>query len=248
MSALTILIIRHAEKPGEMWPGPGLTPDGVSDPQSLVVRGWQRAGAWAALFTDGRGGVDYPGPDVIYAADPNAPGEAGDVDADPSHRPFETIKPLADRLNLAPVTTFAQGQEVALAAEVTQRTGVALVCWEHKKIIKALLPAIAPAGDPDRAQSRRYPPGPMLGPWPAQILRASGHRRSRPAQVARQDRGRLAYRAGGGQAHRRTVRYRARHQRLPCHRATDGPPGPERAAGRRTGGLDARAAGQALAP
>jgi hypothetical protein len=29
MSALTLLIIRHAEKPGESWPGPGLTPDGI---------------------------------------------------------------------------------------------------------------------------------------------------------------------------------------------------------------------------
>ncbi len=29
MSGLTILIIRHAEKPGEDWPGPGLTDEGA---------------------------------------------------------------------------------------------------------------------------------------------------------------------------------------------------------------------------
>jgi hypothetical protein len=40
--ALTILIIRHAEKAGEQWPGPGLTLEGVKDDKSLVVRGWQR--------------------------------------------------------------------------------------------------------------------------------------------------------------------------------------------------------------
>jgi putative addiction module component (TIGR02574 family) len=50
MSALTILIIRHAEKPGESWPGSGLTPDGIIDKKSLVIRGWQRAGSRSALF------------------------------------------------------------------------------------------------------------------------------------------------------------------------------------------------------
>ena len=76
MSALTILIIRHAEKPGESWPGSGLTPDGIIDKKSLVIRGWQRAGSWSALFGAGLGGLDYPAPSVIYAADPNAtPGD-----------------------------------------------------------------------------------------------------------------------------------------------------------------------------
>ncbi len=31
MSALTILIIRHAENGGENWPGPGLTANGMPD-------------------------------------------------------------------------------------------------------------------------------------------------------------------------------------------------------------------------
>jgi hypothetical protein len=50
MSALTLLIIRHAEKPGESWPGPGLTVTGVPDGKSLVIRGWQRAGSWSTLL------------------------------------------------------------------------------------------------------------------------------------------------------------------------------------------------------
>ena len=57
---------------GESWPGPGLTVNGVPDAKSLVVRGWQRAGSWSALFGAGLGGLDYPAPSVIYAADPNA--------------------------------------------------------------------------------------------------------------------------------------------------------------------------------
>jgi hypothetical protein len=37
MSALTILIIRHAEKQGESWSGSGLMPNGVPDKNSLVI-------------------------------------------------------------------------------------------------------------------------------------------------------------------------------------------------------------------
>ena len=106
MSALTILIIRHAEKPGEAWPGPGLTPDGVADKKSLVIRGWQRAGAWSALFGAGLGGDDFPEPTAIYALNPNA--TAGD---DPSQRPFETIMPLAARLTLTPIVKYPLGAE-----------------------------------------------------------------------------------------------------------------------------------------
>jgi hypothetical protein len=138
--SLTILIIRHAEKPGEAWPGSGFTADGAQDDKSLVIRGWQRAGAWAALFSEGRGGASFPRPDTIYAANPNV-AVAGD--SDPSKRPFETITPLAAKLNKTPVTKWAQGQEDKLAGEITKLTGAVLVCWEHKKIVEALLPKIA---------------------------------------------------------------------------------------------------------
>lgn len=138
MSALTILIIRHAEKPEESWPGPGLTSDGAPDKKSLVVRGWQRAGSWSALFGAGLGGPDYPTPSAIYAANPAV--TAGD---EPSQRPFETIAPLAARLGLTANTEFALGQETELAAAVVDHTGVVLIAWEHKAIARALLPAIA---------------------------------------------------------------------------------------------------------
>jgi hypothetical protein len=139
MSALTILIIRHAEKPGESWPGKGLTVDEVTDKKSLVVRGWQRAGSWSALFGTGLGGSDYPQPAVIYAADPKST-----TGEEPSQRPFETVVPLAARLGLRPDTTYAAGQESELAAKIVGLTGgVVLVSWEHKAIIHDLLPAIA---------------------------------------------------------------------------------------------------------
>jgi len=145
VTALTVLIIRHAEKPGEAWPGPGLASNGVSDDKSPVIRGWQRAGAWASLFGGGLGGEDFPTPDIIYAANPNTNGSAH-PDHGPSRRPFETVAPLAAKLQQKPVTKWAQGQEVELAAEVVKRTGTVLICWEHKNIISALLPAIASYG------------------------------------------------------------------------------------------------------
>ncbi len=130
---LTLFIIRHAEKPDEDWPGPGLTPRGAPDKESLVIRGWQRAGAWAALFGAGLGGRDYPAPAAIYAANP-----AGNV----SQRPFETITALAPRLKITPNLTYGQGQEDGLVQELLGLSGIVLVSWEHKAIIEAILPKI----------------------------------------------------------------------------------------------------------
>jgi hypothetical protein len=144
MPALTLLIIRHAEKPGGDWPGPGLTEGGVADTKSLVIRGWQRAGAWATLFGAGMGGAEFPTPTAIYAADPaTAPGAAEVENDGPSKRPYETITPLAAKLALTPVTTWAEGQESQLVSEVTGLSGVVLIAWEHRKIISAVLPDIA---------------------------------------------------------------------------------------------------------
>ena len=136
MPSLTLLIIRHAEKPGENWPGPGLTLDGKEDDKSLVIRGWQRAGAWAALFGAGLGGADYPAPAKVYAANPNAPPAEG-----VSRRPYETAVPLADRLfGKEPNTSFAKGDEQKLVQELLGLSGVVLVSWEHKAIVEAILP------------------------------------------------------------------------------------------------------------
>ncbi len=98
MSSLTIMLARHAEKPGGAFPGEGLTYEGKPDEKSLVVRGWQRAGAWAALFSQGEARGDYPPPNVIYAAKPKPVSE----DASFSHRPWETAVPVAKRLHLDP--------------------------------------------------------------------------------------------------------------------------------------------------
>jgi hypothetical protein len=137
MNALTILLIRHAEKPGEEWSGPGLTVEGEQDTESLVIRGWQRAGAWTALFGAGLGG--YPAPQAIYAATPGAPDK---LNHGPSRRPYQTIMALAPRLNLVPNTSFAKGKEEYLVKALLKLSGVVLVCWEHKAILSDILPKL----------------------------------------------------------------------------------------------------------
>jgi hypothetical protein len=142
MSSLTVLIIRHAEKPeadDSDHLGPGLTSNGVEDKRSLVIRGWQRAGAWAALFGSATGGTAFPKPDIVYAAKPDQSSSQSGVH---SRRPFETISMLCARLQIVPSTSFGVDDESALVAEVQRLRGVVLICWEHKRIVEAILPEL----------------------------------------------------------------------------------------------------------
>jgi hypothetical protein len=138
MSSLTIMLARHAEKPGGAFPGEGLTYEGKPDEKSLVVRGWQRAGAWAGLFSQGEARGDYPPPNVIYAAKPKAVSEGASF----SHRPWETAVPVAKRLHLDPNTSYGVSQEADLIKEIVKLTGVVLVFWEHKAIVEEIVPAL----------------------------------------------------------------------------------------------------------
>jgi hypothetical protein len=140
MSALTIMLIRHAEKPDDPSLGGGLTVEGDPDKHSLVIRGWQRAGAWAALFGSGTLEADFPRPDIVYAADPGKPSTD---DGSVSKRPYETILPLCERLRIKPDTKFGVGEEATMLDKVRQLTGTVLICWEHKRIVAAILPELA---------------------------------------------------------------------------------------------------------
>jgi hypothetical protein len=143
VSALTVLLIRHAEKPpekaGDPDFGPGLSAKGKEDRHSLAIRGWQRAGAWAVLFAGGSADSDYPRPKIVYAADPNPSPEK---DGPRSRRAFETIHPLCKRLQIDPVTTYGVGHEHTMIEEVKRLTGSILICWEHNKIVESIIPKI----------------------------------------------------------------------------------------------------------
>jgi len=132
------MMIRHAEKPGPKSLGSGFGVDGSPDKKSLVIGGWVRAGAWAAFFGTPSANSDCPRPISIYAAKP----DDDDASSNPSKRPDETIMPLSARLRIDPVISFAKGEEEQLAARLAQLTGPVLVCWEHKSIVEALIPAL----------------------------------------------------------------------------------------------------------
>ncbi len=123
-----IMVIRHAEKPD---PGSGIrgvTPMGREDPDSLSVRGWQRAGALIAWFGASH---DAQRPDISRPAFLFAPAPTPQA---PSLRSGQTLAPLAACLGLPVATPFEKGEEQALALALRGLPGPALVAWEHKAI------------------------------------------------------------------------------------------------------------------
>jgi hypothetical protein len=123
-----IILIRHAEKPdGETL---GVEPSGKHDPESLTPRGWQRAGALAAVLALGY--VSLPTPQTVFASAVTADSK--------SKRPQQTVAPLVERLQgKAPRVRVSfdhrrRGGEDKLVADMLTRQGTVLICWQHEQI------------------------------------------------------------------------------------------------------------------
>ena len=124
MSPTRIMIIRHAEE-HEVF---GITSEGQVDPQSLTVRGWQRAGALVPFFcSEAR---RLPTPNAIFAS--------GVASKSESKRPQQTVAPLhAAPRQRGPVDyseAFAKPDTSALMAEVMTCSGIVLIAWNHSRI------------------------------------------------------------------------------------------------------------------
>ena len=123
-----IMIIRHGEKPPPAPPPSGVHEDGTPHVHSLIVRGWQRAGALVPFFA-------FPwdpaieSPTALYS--PPHRGDDGD-----HGRPYQTLVPVAARLGIPIDTSVVLDEEEKLAAAVRARPGVVLIAWEHKRIHK----------------------------------------------------------------------------------------------------------------
>ncbi|HEV3157639.1 MAG TPA: hypothetical protein VGZ00_09875 [Candidatus Baltobacteraceae bacterium] len=125
--ATKIMVIRHAEKPSGMPPPNGVTADGEVDPDSLIIRGWQRAGALISLF-DSAGGPLRNGltvPQKLFASNPQ-----GDV----SQRPLQTITPLAAHLGCTIDTRFSKGDEKDLVDAAKNFSRTVLISWQRERI------------------------------------------------------------------------------------------------------------------
>jgi hypothetical protein len=162
-----IYVIRHGEKPADPpavavgqtppVPGPpfGVDFQGNQNPHSLLPRGWQRSGALAALFDPATGplpaGLQIPGA-LLSPSYGNPAKTAG-------HRTYQTIQGLSDRLGLAIVSGYAEGDEPQLTSYVVSAySGVVLICWEHHHIpaLASSLPAVAGTSIPQTWPDDRF--------------------------------------------------------------------------------------------
>lgn len=124
MPGPTVMFIRHAEKPDK--DHKGVTPDGEHDEHSLSVRGWTRAGALAALFSENtsRSGLTIPARIIATA---------------PSHsykskREHDTALPTAQRLDLPIESTSIPDGYTELVADIRTADQPTLVVWHHGSI------------------------------------------------------------------------------------------------------------------
>jgi hypothetical protein len=162
-----IYIIRHGEKPADPPAGaPGQNPpasgppfgidfEGIQDPHSLLPRGWQRSGALAVLFDPANGPLEAGLQTPAALLSPSY----GSPDKTTGHRTYQTIEGLSDRLGLAIVSAYAEGDEPALASNVvSQYSGVVLICWEHDHIpsLASSFPAVAGTAIPPAWPDDRF--------------------------------------------------------------------------------------------
>jgi hypothetical protein len=117
MVGVTILIVRHAEKPAS---GPELSPVGSA-----------RAAAYAHYFNPFNGGPGGPfTPNMLIAS----------RDTSKSDRPELTLKPLSTAIGLPIDTHFANHEEKALAEALrsTPHGKRILIAWHHGHIAKLI--------------------------------------------------------------------------------------------------------------
>jgi hypothetical protein len=120
----TVMFIRHAEKPEKS--EKGVTHDGEHDEHSLSVRGWTRAGALAALFTNSDSRDLLQQPERIIATEPDH--------AYKSKREHDTALPTANRLGLDIEATTIPDDYATLTTSITGSGTPTLVVWHHGSI------------------------------------------------------------------------------------------------------------------
>jgi hypothetical protein len=114
---MQVIIIRHAEKPGD----PSI--DNDADGPDLSTRGYERAGALAAYII-----ATFGKPDFLFAT----------KQSKHSNRPVETITPLAQALNLKIDSKHADDDFPNVAEDILKNSKyerkLVLICWHHGHI------------------------------------------------------------------------------------------------------------------
>ena len=165
--AISILLIRHSEKPVEGGKDAGVDAIGKPDPRGLTPRGWQRAGALVRWIVPALEGVPAPiaPPTAIFAAKPS----------ESSDRPLLTVQPLAKLLGLEIDARFRGEDAAQLVKAADAIDGVALVCWRHKymaDIARLLCPELHPVPEWDESVfDRAWLFTPVAGRWQLRELK-----------------------------------------------------------------------------
>ena len=149
----SIFIMRHAEKPTTT--ARGVTAAGRKSPRSLIVKGWQRAGALGIFLAPLDGPLNsttLATPGFLFASS----SRMSKNKPDKSHRERETITPLAHRLNVEINLEFDINQEPAAIAAALQCEKPVLLCWDHH-LIATLARQIPGAHHiPDKWPAKRF--------------------------------------------------------------------------------------------
>jgi len=146
--ATKIMIIRHGEKPSDDGSIRGVDQHGGHDPDELIVRGWQRAGALVRLFAPPKGAFSdhaLATPKNIFACGPN--------DHAKSVRSVHTVQTLAQFLNKNVDQTAQKGEEKKLAKAAISVQGPVLIAWEHE----AIPDIVAAISDQDHLCPKKWP-------------------------------------------------------------------------------------------
>jgi len=118
--AKKIMIVRHGEKPKKK--EKGILVNGTKSLDSLIVKGWTRAGALSHLFRS-----EHPAlltPTSLHAC----------YKSKHAQRALETITPLSEILNIPINTNIARDDEKTMAQVAMATDGVVLIAWEHQCI------------------------------------------------------------------------------------------------------------------
>jgi hypothetical protein len=129
MPTTKIMIIRHAEKPADDGSILGVSAAGNQDPEELIVKGWQRAGALVRFFAPFASQFADPAlatPDFLFAS--------AVAKHSKSLRAQHTIASLADFLAKPLNLDHPKGDEDSLMADALSQTGSVLIAWEHEAI------------------------------------------------------------------------------------------------------------------
>lgn len=149
MGATKIMVIRHAEKPGNyngrQYEGVDAAGDacGGSGSEHLVSLGWERAGGLVTLFAPpwGPKGPTLATPQFLFASNPSDSegGGASSGGDGPSQRPYETLTAVAAALGSGGTAmsidqNFAKKDYKGMVAAAVNCAGVVLISWQHEDI------------------------------------------------------------------------------------------------------------------